>query len=840
MQAADWYKLGNKFFRNRDIYEEMLWREDDGSMLNLEKYVIAAGQFGGPIAMVRDHRKLVSIASSDAKTRMKIYSGSGSLISKFDWDHHGLIKMGWSDAEYLVCVLHNGSIYIYDVTGRQIDHFTMGMECENELIGDAVILANGLVVRTVENLNIWVVDDFDNPEPIKYADPELSRPPVCMAVIPPDPTQRRPLQVLLATQEGSVVNVTRMEHMDQNIDKGPFTHISVSPAGDRLALFNENGDIWVVGSDFTNSLLTCTTGRKQPPESLQWVGKDAVMLQCGNKKKKIWTLLMVGKCANYHSFNYKTPPFLVREIDGLRIITAQKHELLQVVPQCTENIFAIGSTKEASLLFDATEEFYENDAKADEDRRSIEDMDLAVTECLEAARQEFDMDVQKKLLKAAAYGKVFIAADFDADMFVDTCKAIRVLNSLAQPDVGIRLTWAQYERLTPPILVNRLITRKHYNLAVKICEYLRMAPDKVLEKWACSKIQDCNRRVPDEELKKEIVNKLAPYKGLSYARIARTAFQTRTALAIELVNCEPKAQEQVRSLIEFDQHEVALKKAIKSNDTDLVYITLLKLMNKYSEKPEQMFDIIIQHPLAKDLFVKYCKTERSELLGRFYAHQQDIEGVTYSSIRQAYLSIDPMKKMHEFKYARDFYAKDKSFIWQSKMMEEKMRLIQFASQVPVELDYKSPEDRIPPTELTCSELMARLVKNKQPKLAKKLIKDLNISERRRWYITVGVLAENHEWARLELFVSQKKPPATYMSVVEACLEQNEAREARKYVLKLSDAAEKCHLLTSLQYWEDAIKVAVQAKEFDWLHTINAKCNDSRIKEDIKLILQEVK
>lgn len=48
---------------------------------------------------------------------------------------------------------------------------------------------------------------------------------------------------------------------------------------------------------------------------------------------------------------------LVPEIDGVRILSSYQHEMIQKVPQVTQNIFRINSTEPGSYLMEASKQF---------------------------------------------------------------------------------------------------------------------------------------------------------------------------------------------------------------------------------------------------------------------------------------------------------------------------------------------------------------------------------------------------------------------------------------------------------------------------------------------------
>lgn len=105
------------------------------------------------------------------------------------------------------------------------------------------------------------------------------------------------------------------------------------------------------------------------------------------------------------SFPYAGSVVLAPELDGVRILSADRHEFLQKVPDASSAVFRPGSTDPAALLFDASECFAQRSAKADEGIRAIKaQLASAVDTCIEAAGHEWDPAWQRKLLKVSSAG----------------------------------------------------------------------------------------------------------------------------------------------------------------------------------------------------------------------------------------------------------------------------------------------------------------------------------------------------------------------------------------------------------------------------------------------------
>ena len=56
------------------------------------------------------------------------------------------------------------------------------------------------------------------------------------------------------------------------------------------------------------------------------------------------SMIMVGPYGDWVRYDMEEPCVLTPEVDGVRILTSQRHELLRRVPDALVDIFRIGST----------------------------------------------------------------------------------------------------------------------------------------------------------------------------------------------------------------------------------------------------------------------------------------------------------------------------------------------------------------------------------------------------------------------------------------------------------------------------------------------------------------
>ena len=89
------------------------------------------------------------------------------------------------------------------------------------------------------------------------------------------------------------------------------------------------------------------------------------------------------------------------------------------------------------------------------------------------------------------------------------------------------------------MIINRLVLRRHFALAIEVCKYLNIPEaegnTKILLYWALYKVKQND--IDDEAIAKIISLKLGEASGISYAEIARCAIQFgRPNLAIKVIN----------------------------------------------------------------------------------------------------------------------------------------------------------------------------------------------------------------------------------------------------------------------------------------------------------------
>ncbi|KAI9340769.1 Vps16, N-terminal region-domain-containing protein [Zopfochytrium polystomum] len=758
---ADWSLLHNRFYRKLEVYS-MQWRE-----LDLSKFTVAAAPFGGPIALVRNDRKLLK-AKTFMSRSVQLFSSAGKLIHQFEWEKGHIVGMGWTETEHLVCILESGVARLYDLQGDFVQ-FSLGEDAKEFGILDCRIWETGLVVLT-GNLKLWTVTDFLDPRPRALSDPGLTQEcPWC--IIPPQQTLSGHLEVLLA-MNGSVVLVDATSAQDQMVQNGPFTALSISPNGKFLALFTAEGKLWVVSSDFQKNLAEFSTNSPEPPLQMSWCGTDSVILHWEN------IILVVGPFGDWIKYTIEGSAHLVTEIDGVRIITNDACMFLQRVPAPTEDVFKIGSTSAGAILYDAWDHFGKKSPRAEENIRNISgELAIAVDVCLEAAAHEFDQNRQTTLLKAASFGKGFLDT-YDSEKFVRMCQTIRIMNAMRDHEIGIPLTFTQYLRLTPEVLVNRLVNRNHHYIAIKICDYLKLSKERALVHWACSKIKKPSGDY--DSVYRAIVDRLSAEKTtVSFAEIAKTAYQYgHIRLAADLLDHEVKAAYQVPLLMSMErveQDDRALVKAIESGDTDLVYAVILHIKRKHPIA--EFFRLLRGKPLALSLVESYAKQQDILLLKDFYTQDDRRTECANVMLSDSFEQTIFASRISKLKETIRLYQEDKERGFEARAIEDQLKLLQAQQALERDLGHRF-------FDLSISETIYRCLMVGQPHRAAKLKSDFKVPEKRFTWLKARSLVEQKNWDLLDKFAKANAKTFSLGSIVELLIKAREYGQARMYAEQL--------------------------------------------------------
>lgn len=574
------------------------------------------------------------------------------------------------------------------------------------------------MVALLSNNTLISVSSYEEPRPKTMASPpggEVHS----WTIIPPSFTLSRSVEALLSIgQTIYLVDATDLE--DKFLDIGPFSHLSVSPNGRFAALYTVTGRAHVITSDFQTRLSEYESKSRIPPKYLQWCGNDAVVIAW---EDEVHTVGPGGAAAK---FFYEGRVHMIQDHDGVRLLTNEVCDFLQKVPDLTDEVFRFGTESPASILLDAVAQLEVQSPKADDNIQLIRsNLVEAVDTCVNAAGHEFSIHWQKQLLKAASFGKSVLDI-YNSDDFVEMCETLRVLNAVRFYEVGIPLSYDQYQRLGPEGLLARLLNRHEYLLALRIAGYLRLPSDKIYVHWASAKVRAGSE--DDETVCRIIVEKLSGKPGISFESIARAAYdEGRGRLATELLNHEPRAGRQVPLLLSMEEDEVALDKAIESGDTDLVYFVLHTLRRKLPLAA--FFRTINSRPVATALVESSALREGDNTLLKDLYYQDDrrLDGASVF-MRESLAQPDSRTATDKMSLAAKLLSDNsKESAFELGALKEAATLLKMQEAFDRDLTDSF-------TGLSVNETMFKLIRLGFDKRAKRIQSEFKVPEKVAWWI----------------------------------------------------------------------------------------------------------
>ncbi|TKA29238.1 hypothetical protein B0A50_03748 [Salinomyces thailandicus] len=777
----DWRRVGDRFYRQTQLYTSVF--DPD---LELENYVVTGAPYSGAVALYRSENRVFAYRSSQAaKSSIDIYSCAGKLLRQVPWDRGTIKAVGWSQDERLLVVTEDGTVRSYADLEVDFVPFSLGNGAEDHGVISCRFWSNGLVALLGNN-SLVAVTRYDEPRPQLLA-PAPSGNVTSWTVIPPEHTSSRSVEVLLAINK-TVYVVDAADCEDRGLEAGPFRHTCVSPNGKFIALYTDNGKVWVIGSDFQERYSEYDTKAKTPPKDLQWCGDNAVVLAWEDE------VHLLGPNGTADKWEYNSFIHLLPDIDGIRIISGDVCEFVQKVPDSTQDVFKLGSTHPASVLLDAIEQLDRKSPKADDNIQMIRsNLDEAVDVCVRAAGQEYSIHWQKQLLKAASFGKSVLDL-YNSDDFVDMTGALRVLNAVRFYEVGLPLSHEQYIRLTPERLVHRLVNRQEYLLALKISEHLRLPVDKIYVHWARQKVRSSS--TDEDSICDEIVRKLNDKRGISFEEVARAAYdEGRGKLATELLEHEPRAGKQVPLLLNVGEESIALNKAIESGDTDLVFYVLLNLKKKIPLS--SFFRTINSRPVATAIVESSAIDQDQELLkDLYYQDDRRLDGSNLL-LSEALDAPDLSPATDKLKMAAKLVRDSKEYALQVSALEDAQKLLRFQEAFEKDLN-----DRY--VGLSVNLTMSKLIKAGYMKRAQKVQSEFKVPDKTYWWVRLRALVSRRDWRELEDTSKARKSPIGWEAFFNEIIGAGNTKIASLFI-------PKCTALTPAERIEMWVKCGMLTK-----------------------------
>ena len=743
----------------------------------------------------------------------------------------------------------------------------------------------------------------------------------CLAVLPRQYAPSCRPELFLSTSDGSVVICelnpstspssgltdvdcrSRIGGSDGMGVASPIVSMAFAPNGRFLACYTSNSVLTVVSTNFESKVLEfdARSGSTSPPRSMGWCGEDSVVLHWKNLG-----VLMVGPYGDWLRFPYDdtesgltevrsgvgTEVYLVPEIDCCRVIRPGSVEILQRVPPGTADLLRIGSIAPGALLLDASDAFDSGSSNADEAARSITQheglLEEAILGCVEAAVGEFDVKVQKRMLRAASYGLHFACKDDnylssnsgrpspEAVSFVNASRKLRVLNALRKHATGFAMTSSQYDSVMPKGVVARLVIAGRASLAASISEYLKLgrrvsdfarAMKAAAFVTSTTSLSDKNATMTDSQIAEEVIRIIRgdekdptpPSSGM-YASVALAAHRAgRRGVADLLVLLEQSTTEKVHALLSIGSYTDAAAVSCRVRDPDLIHTTMVAYeqgLSKNEEGKSLLFSgIINKFPMES---VSMFTTYYSRLGGLHGGDARPSINILLRRQKHAEAGLRMAKKalmlrststsggnerenpqVEALKEASNIFdLGGKDCVFQKTCTDDHIALV--ADQEQLRRYYGSMEVAPPSTSVTSTIISILKYAALDPRSSHKLHADVDriakkhkVTEKRLWHAKVRALSESGQWPALRnLADSRAKSPIGLKPFALAAIKGRQSQvEILHYIDRMidkTDGEDRFNLFCEACMWKKALEESLKLGDGRKIAHVKAMCNSPDI------------
>lgn len=631
--------------------DDMGWMLGDGT--EISDFHVACCPFGGLTAIA--HRQKGEIA---------IYTAQGGLVTpSTPISHDSNIRyMCWNEKqEHLIAVTQDGFIFFLDA---KLNPVAGSLKAENPMMFTP--LDNGLAIIS-ESLRATVLtcQAMGSGEyRARWVDLSLlSEPPSALLAVSCDVSMSGFDELFIAPTMADIsdkstlyraVFSTPPKISDAKIEiaGGSVVKIAASPVNRRVALMSSDGSLYCCEADLSELRHLHSTGTVEPPADLVWVGENCIAYihlarQFDEPYDSVINLIDPRNSGSENTETLHEIPadfICVPECDGFRIVSKDKHQFVQVVPECAYRALR-QSTSPAAQLVAAYDLYMEDDSTGVPVLRKLtesssERLAMAVEDCIESSGFEWELERQQRFLRIASYGKSFCST-FDTELFSDMCRRLRVLRACSDPSIGMLFTMNQLRALEGERLTKRLVALDHYQLAFEICRSLDLPPDELMLQWAKKKVSASGSTT---DVARCIVEKMSLVRGLSFSTVAEAAYNAgKEDLAVELLKSEPYAENQVPVLMRMHYEELALTKAIESGNADLIFMVLTGLI---TSRGSAAAGTLLRFPTSRDMLLTFCLNCDSQrhILQSYYKENPTYE--SFLALLQYLREQERMRRNH--------------------------------------------------------------------------------------------------------------------------------------------------------------------------------------------------
>ena len=559
------------------------------------------------------------------------------------------------------------SDFVYVLTSRG-DLFTFfgGVE-----VGKKQLLLNGKIraaafypsgfvfmnaTQSFLNYDIYWCKDFEQPLPL-YT--QLNCNTMDMAVIPHTHTaSKKPIVFVTDIEQ----NLRIMDGPTLNKIDGPVTQFALSPDYTKVAArFKDESEDSVLLISLKQPEQSCRINLDQDIDTvcqLEWCGTDFVVIAFDGQLVLVNFHCDPEVLMDLQTDNPAQLLVLVPCCDCCLIVTddaVHKLEILRSEIDC-----AISSPSEylSARLVEACVE--KSTTKVMELASEPEKLLAAVNECLTAALQADDEQLQKLFFMSAVFGKSFLGIGADkglepklmelATETASVSQALRVSNAFrTQLSMYVSPNEVRQLRNCTDDLLLRICDRYQFSLALEVARYLNADKRVIFTEWCFAR----SNKIPPDELVKEILAKRN--ESFDIVMIIRTLSERgKSGIADSLAKAEPLKARIVPYYKEKDDWYGAIDAASLSGDSDLLIGVIREACEKKKlerKESDATWNRLFSDPFVYSTIAKFVGHNKDHQL--YSLLQNSTDGVASSDKSDMEVEFDFWQESYDMRHASE-------------------------------------------------------------------------------------------------------------------------------------------------------------------------------------------
>ncbi len=468
----------------------------------------------------------------------------------------------------------------------------------------------------------------------------------------------------------------------EQADLGKISALALSPSNSQIAMYRNDGSVFFFHSSLNLQkyprMETKFTINDSPNDEYEtseqkaileynentqflFCGEDAVCI-CGkrfillvNAKKKTLYYKITERSGQSAMLNISFM-HCISEVDGLRVITLKNIFFISKVSKQLYNTCYPFSEDPAKKLLNAYKSAQEKQANCDKEIREIASkLSDAIKTLSQVAAGLFwtndndkNKQIQLYILKAAQHGKSFVQNnELNYDLFVQTCKEIRIMNNLhscdPKQDKPRFITYAEFKNIGAKDLIKKLIRQQNFALAYDMSKYLDYNVKKVFQRYAIAKIKKKGYQSTTEQNKlyEEINNQLKNIPNISYIKLAKKAFKYGAKdIGIKFLENEKSILTKIPQYIQLKEWDKAISLAFETYDRNVLLTVIDKIFKDRDIDVPKFLTIVSKFENINSAVIEYLKKNVPDQLENYLKQKNLYDELFFMYLEKFFRSKD--------------------------------------------------------------------------------------------------------------------------------------------------------------------------------------------------------